>query len=165
MKTAGIELPPRRRVHRTIANSGLRAVQVFKATLLVFPRKNTKLSRMLFPAPKPAVSLKQKTNIKDIPGEVVDWFLLATAGSCGIVLLWTSRTARVRHAHNLDLIMEKRVLESFAGRDAALSVAPAQPTEMRPDRWRKFVVIEGGKSVTRVGREARSVASAGMKTN
>jgi len=71
----------------------------------------------------------------------------------------------VRHAHNLDLIMEKRVLESFAGRDAALSVAPAQPTEMRPDRWRKFVVIEGGKSVTRVGREARSVASARMKTN
>ena len=96
---------------------------------------------------------------------MVNWFLLATAGSCGIVLLWTSRTARVRHAHNLDLIMEKRVLESFAGLDAALSVAPALPTEMRPDRWRKFVVIEGGKSVTRVGREARSVASAGMKTN
>jgi len=55
-------------VHRTIANSGLRAVQVFKATLLVFPRKNTKLSRMLFPAPKPAVSLKQKTNIKGHSG-------------------------------------------------------------------------------------------------
>ncbi|MCP1831951.1 hypothetical protein J2R76_000378 [Bradyrhizobium sp. USDA 4532] len=29
--------------------------------------------------------------------------------------------------------------------DAALSVAPALPTETPPDRRRKFVVIEGGK--------------------
>ena len=77
---------------------------------------------------------------------MVDWFLLATAGSCGIVLLWTSRTARVRHAHNLDFIMEKRVLESFAGVDAAPPLAAALSTEMRPIRWRKFVVIEGGKT-------------------
>ena len=33
-----------------------------------FPRKNTKLSRMLFPAPEPAVSLKKKTNIKGHSG-------------------------------------------------------------------------------------------------
>ena len=76
----------------------------------------------------------------------MDWFLLAAAGSCGGVLLWTGRTARVRHAHNLNLIMERRVLESFAGLDAALSVAPALSTEMPPDRRRKFVVIEGGKA-------------------
>ena len=76
----------------------------------------------------------------------MDWFLLATAGSCGVVLLWTGRTARVRHAHTLNLLMERRVLESFAGLDAALSVAPALPTEMPPDRCRKFVVIEGGKA-------------------
>jgi hypothetical protein len=78
----------------------------------------------------------------------MDWFLLATAGSCGVVLLWTSRTARVRHAHNLNLIMERRVLESFAGLDATLSMVPALPTEMPPDRRRKFVVIEGGKART-----------------
>lgn len=30
--------------------------------------------------------------------------------------------------------------------DAALSVAPALPTETPPDRRRKFQVIEGGKS-------------------
>jgi len=78
---------------------------------------------------------------------MMDWFLLATAaGSCGVVLLWTGRTARVRHAHNLDLIMERRVLESFAGLDAALSVAPALPAGLPPDRRRKFVVIEGGKA-------------------
>jgi hypothetical protein len=50
----------------------------------------------------------------------------------------------VRRAHNLNLVMERRVLESFAERDAALSVAPALPTGM--DRRRKFVVIEGGKT-------------------
>jgi hypothetical protein len=52
----------------------------------------------------------------------------------------------VRHAHNLNLnlIMERRVLESFAGLDAALS--PALPTGIPRDRRRKFVVIEGGKA-------------------
>jgi hypothetical protein len=30
--------------------------------------------------------------------------------------------------------------------DAALSMAPALPTETPPDRRRKFVVIDGGKS-------------------
>jgi hypothetical protein len=69
----------------------------------------------------------------------------------------------MRHVHNLHITMERRVQEIFAGLGAALSVAPALPTEMPPDRWRKFVVIEGGKSVIRAGREARSVASAGMK--
>jgi hypothetical protein len=76
----------------------------------------------------------------------MDWLLLVTASFCGVVLLWAGRTARARRAHNINLFMERRVLESFAGLDAALCVAPAPPTEMPPDRCRKFVVIEGGKA-------------------
>ena len=74
----------------------------------------------------------------------MDWLLLAIASCCGVALLWTGRTVRMRHAQNLNLnlSMERRVLESFAGVDAAPPLSP----EMRPDRWRKFVVIEGGKT-------------------
>ncbi|MGH6753712.1 MAG: hypothetical protein ACREDP_16255 [Bradyrhizobium sp.] len=76
----------------------------------------------------------------------MDWLLLATAGSCGVVLFWAAWIARVRHAHKLNLNMERRVFETFAVRDAALSVTPALLTEMPPDQWRKFAVIEGGKA-------------------
>ena len=65
----------------------------------------------------------------------------------------------MRHSHNLNLMMERRVLESFAGLDDTLSVAPALPTEMRPDRWRKFVVIQGGKACRLNGHRTKASAS------
>ena len=79
---------------------------------------------------------------------LMDWLLLAIASCCGVALLWTGRTVRMRHVHNLhlNLSMERRVLESFAGVDAAPPLAAALSTEMRLIRWRKFVVIEGGKT-------------------
>ena len=88
-----------------------------------------------------AVSLKQKQNETFPGGQWIGFFwrpqVVAASFCFGRAEPFAAQP---------NLLMERRVLESFAGRGAALIVAPALPTEMPPDRWRKFVVIEGGKA-------------------